>query len=313
MFVLGVVAILAVEAALLWGLYSPGHRAEFWRLLSRRWRRPAPPAPPAPEPAEPPITTPPALRDLTPLFGNIATIPAEVDQEPDLTETDTFPPLQNTTTRFAELNWRLICFEESRDTYAEWPIRAHNDFAMRFRGSAEQMLHHVRTRLRPRYVVIVDWDGFWHAASIQLERTPNLQLPLLDAYLGLDPEARPIIVSRVPRANEAAKGSLLCLRYGFADYAFPLNATPPYPTDALTYLFASLTGSKEHWLWFSVARLRAAVLTHNARQEQLRAQLQADAEQNAAVQYENRFAALWKLREAPETRAENPAAESPSP
>lgn len=300
MLFLGAAGILAIQAALVWGLYSSAQRAELWRLIVRRWRRPPPPpVAPTPPPAQP--------RDLAPLFGNIPLVAAET--EPDLTEADEFPALVSVVTRFEELNWRLIIFDETVGSNADWPIRTFNDFPLTFRGSADQLQRHARKRLRPRYPVIIDWDGYWHGASVQLERNPNLQLPLLEAYLGLEPELRPVIISRIRKPNVPLEGVLQCLRYGFTDYRFPLDATSPYARDALTYLLDRLAGPHEEWLWFSVARLRASVIAVNEADETLRAHLQEEAEQNAAIQYENRFAALWKLRDAPRAEHDQPPPE----
>lgn len=294
MLFLGAAGVLAIQVAVLWGLYSSAQRAELWRLIVRRWRRPPPPpVAPAPPPPQP--------RDLAPLFGNIPLVASET--EPDLTEADEFPALVSVVTRFEELNWRLIIFDETVGSNAEWPIRTFNDFPLTFRGSADQLQRHARKRLRPRYPVIIDWDGYWHGASVQLERNPNLRLPLLEAYLGLEPELRPVIISRIRRPNMPLEGVLQCLRYGFTDYRFPLDATSPYTSDALIYLLDSLTGPADLWLWFSVARMRATVIAVNQETEALRTRLQEEAEQNAAIQHENRFAALWKLRDAP--RVEN--------
>lgn len=307
MLFLGAAGVLAAQVALFWFFYKPAQRAELWQLLVRRWR-PPPPPPPEPPPAPPPPPAP--LQELAPLFGNIPLIPSET--EPELGETDEFPAPMPPATRYEDLNWRLILFDETDAADAPWPIRPFNDYPMLFRGSARQLNHHVRTRLRPRYPVIVDWDGDWYQASTQLERTPTLQLPLLDAYLGLAPEQRPVIISRIPKPNVQRANILHCLRYGFADYRFPLDAIPPYPRDALACLLDCLTGPHEEWLWFSVARMRATVIAANEAAEALLTQLQEEAEQHAAIQHENRFAALWKLREAPEP-TEAPAPPEPAP
>lgn len=276
----GAVLIVLLAAAVWWA----GAR----RLRLQREAEPPPPAPPPP---------PEPLPVLQPLFGNIEPVDGETD--PDLRQADEFPPANPPYTRFEDLNWRLIIFDPAQGANASWPIRTFNDFPLRFCGSATSLLEHTRARLRPRYPVILDWDGHWFNASAQLERNPNQRSPLIDAYLGLAAGQRPVVISRRPQADAKPTGMLRCMRYGFKDYDFPLDVLQPYPADALAYLFAALTGPPQDWLWFSVARLRHDVLTANHREEELRTRLEEEITRQAAVAHENRFAVLWGLREAP--------------
>ncbi|WP_018391349.1 hypothetical protein [Ancylobacter sp. FA202] len=234
---------------------------------------------------------------LLPLFGNIEPVDGEI--APDLRGADEFPPANPAYTRFEDMNWRLILFDPSPGADEPWPIRLFNDFPLRYRGSSTKLLEQVHARLRPRYPIILDWDGHWASASAQLERNPSLRSPLIDAYLGLDPEQRPIVISRPPRPDIKQTGVFRCMRYGFKDFDFPLDVLQPYPADALGYLFAALTGPPQDWLWFSVARLRHDVLAANQAQEALRTKLEDEITQQAAIAHENRFAVLWGLREAP--------------
>lgn len=249
--------------------------------------------PPPPEPPKPP-----------PDYGNIRPVNGE-EEDPDVLDPDIhlFPAHQKIPdTRFEEFNWRYFATREH--TLGSWPKTTLDDFPTRISSPGPLALEQqVRRRLRPAYPVILDGYGWWQGASQQLELDDTYTDVIVRSYLALPEEQRPVVITDTRRGQ-----NLTFLRYGFEPFTISRNAMDPHLGASMEYLLAAFTGPRIGWLWFSVARMRKAVMAAErearAAAEALAAQkmaelaeITAQEREKAEVRKANRFTALWEVPE----------------
>lgn len=257
----------------------------------------APPPPPPPPPPLPPIGE-----------GNVREVPEEMDVTPP--ETDdlhVFPDRLPPKTRFEEFNWRLFTYQLA-ESGGKWPDTLTDDFATQIRVKSEQeLILHIRKRLRPRYPVILDRRGWWTNASRNLEMDPDYEDQFTAVYFALPPEQRPVVVSASQLSDT---GALTLFRYGFEPFHLFESHLKPFTRDALSFVLASFVGERPEWKWFSIARMRHKVVKSNRTAALMnRVMERLDAEKKR-IAHENRFTALWATVERPQQALE---ATPPSP
>lgn len=286
-----------------------------------------PPPPPAPEPEillvpEPEPEPEPVIEVPPPDFGNIRPIVGE-ERDPDEfgPEIHEFPETREAVTRFEDFNRRLfIASIATRDSQPDWAKTTTDDFATMLKGfTVTRLTEEIRTRLRPRYPVVFDTYGYWAAASRALEMNPDYEDEIVQAYLAIREEERPVVVS-ISSVNK--DGAFTFLRYGFEDFSIRVGTMQPHVNTALTFILDRLRGSRTEWLWFSVARLRQHVVRVAQEDEQKRLALQAvaylenQAEQaRSEAEHDNRFVKLMrhKINQAAETAQLPDATPTPEP
>lgn len=265
-----------------------------------------PPPPPAPEPEillvpEPEPEPEPVIEVPPPDFGNIRPIVGEErDPEEFGPEIHEFPEIREAATRFEDFNRRLfIVTIAPRDTQPEWTKTTTDDFATVLKGySLARLDHEIRTRLRPRYPVILDTYGYWASASRALEMNPDYEDEIVQAYLAIKEEERPVVVSLSSINKE---GAFTLIRYGFEDFSIRVTTMQPYVNTALTFVLDTLRGPRTDWLWFSVARLRQNVVRIAQADEEKRLALQTVAylanqaeKARSEAAHDNRFVQLFR-------------------
>lgn len=249
-----VIVSALVTAAGLAALIGREGRASLYKLLGQRfgWWKP-PPEPTVVSPLPPPVPAPPPRPDIK--YGNIAAIPAEQEQAPDLSLVYEFPEKAPPTLRFADLNTRLlIVFRSNGGVRRVYPEKISDEPA--FYGGTQAFFDHlVRKQLRPAYPTILDPGGLFTAYSALLEREPFARYPLIDAYLAIPIERRPVVVS-VPLPERKETKTLVFCRYGFEDFHLNLDFLGPNWPTSLRHLFGAFLGTPLEWSNFSHARLR---------------------------------------------------------
>lgn len=227
--------------------------------------------------------------------GNVPRIKSETDKEPPTHNIHAFPKARDPQTRFEEFNAKLFVFKV--DETRRWDKTLDNDFVTQITGERAWLSEEIKKRLRPKYPVLFDPFGLWSAASRALELDPHHDDPTVRAYLALERDVRPVVISCVSDAGTIAKGDskdtvsvFKLYRYGFVDYDFDRKFLEDYPADLVKGLLEAFSGDEEGWESFSPARLRKAVLEEN-REEEISKRVMT------AHQHDNRFAALWKLRD----------------
>ena len=248
---------------------------------------------------------PKTVRSASSEHGNVPRVKGELDQDPPTKGLHAFPVTGEAVTRFEEFNAKLFVFEVSETL--RWDKSRDNDYVTRLSGDLNWLKQEIRKRLRPGYPVLFDPFGQWAGVSEQLELDPNAYDPIAEAYLNLPRPQRPVVISqRVSRAKaqktekaQTAKPqdpqAYTLYRYGFVDYEFDRKFLEGYPEDLLKGLLQAFSGPEKDWEAFSPARLRQSVLEQNREEEDHRQTLEAH-------QHENRFAALWNLKDEPPKR-----------
>lgn len=267
---------------------------------------PSPPAPepeilPEPGPESEPEPEPEPLVELPPPdYGNIRPVLGEeIDPEEFGPEIHEFPEVREAATRFEDFNRRLfIASVVFKDVEAEWTKTTTDDFATVLKGfSLTRLTEEIRTRLRPRYPVILDTYGYWAAASRNLEMDPDYRDEIVDAYLAIPEEERPVVVS-VSATNR--DGTLIFMRYGFENFTLRFVTLHPHIRTGLAHALDTLRGPRENWLWFSVARLRQYAVRADAEKRlelEAAAYLESQTEQaRRESEDRNRFVKLFKHR-----------------
>lgn len=278
-----------------WLLPTPQEKEALWRLLTKRFQassRPVPieptlqPAPPLPPPPEPEI-------------GNVRPNKAEWGQLSDLTQAYSFPSRPPPVTRYEDLNRRLFVFTEAAKPLpnAKLPLRAIDDHATAITCSAGGLAKAVQVELRCAYPVIIDRAGWFASASRTLEHNPNAANALVDIYLRIPEERRPVIVSFA--VGDKSQNAFTLCRHQFEDLRFETRFLTPYLEQSFSYLLEQFLQERTTWLWFSAARLRAHVANLNKAPEEARARLES-------VLQTNNFALLWNLRLEPQLTANTP-------
>ncbi len=166
-----VISALATTVGLA-ALLGPDGRAAVYKMLGERFGWWKPPPAPVVEAAPPPLVpTPPPRPEIR--YGNIAAVPAEQEQPPDLSLAYEFPEKAAPTLRYADLNTRLLIVvkgnEGSRRAYPEHV----SDAPYIYRGNQAFFDNLVRKQLRPAYPTILDPGGLFTAYSALLERQPG--------------------------------------------------------------------------------------------------------------------------------------------
>lgn len=276
-----------------------------WISLKDLYRRFFP-KPPEPEPQPAPIIIEPEIVEvevppLPPNYGNIRPkLGEEVDPIEFGPEIHEFPEHLPPATRYEDFNRRLFFWEvgnaSSHSVLTETTL---DDFPTRLPPMTDANLRTlIQEQLRPRYPVILDHFGWWGAASIQLEMQPDYTDAIVEAYLAIPEAERPVVITRSPFAKD---GPLTFFRYGFEPWSIDRTPFSIYPKELLTYLLAGLRGSREDWLWMSIARMRHAVI-HDAKR------VQAEEEERKFLESEikrveieakhggNAWRTLWGLR-----------------
>lgn len=273
-------------------------------------------------PAPPPEIIPPAPAILEPVeldYGNIRPLLGE-ETDPDTfgPEIHDFPELGDPVTRFEDFNRRLFVTAIA-GTDASWPETTADDFATRIHGMTETtLLAEITRRLRPRYPVIYDTYGYWAVASARLEQTPDYSDDFIEAYLSIPEQQRPVVIS-VTTFND--KGRFVFMRYGFADLELPYFRLRLYVQDCLKAIMEAMIGPREGWLWFSVARMRHAVVEltklNQARRQESEAAAYLEGQtakaKKTSVEAQNRFVALFKTRIPAPSDAAAASAALPAP
>lgn len=296
--VLGIVYGQGWKKALLGWLAEQGWRREKTPLMDTT---PSEQVPEAPEPEPEPEILPPE-------FGNIRLVHDEttdmVENGPDKHE---FPERAPAATRFEDFNRRLFILHATSKRDHVWPDTLEDDFATHLYAPQAEATAEIRKRLRPYYPVVIDTYGIWAAASAQLEMNPDVASDIIDVYLAIPEIERPVVVST---AKENATGSLTFMRRGFHDYTLTFAHMRLHLRACLTLTLATLIGPAEKWLWYSVARMRLAVIRDFQKTEAQRLEneaanyLELEAQKAKREQEEkNRFMALWKSRVKPGTPA----------
>lgn len=280
------------------------------RLMTRLFGRRHPLPPPLePEITPPPPPPPPPEPTLDPVPANFGNIKPKLGEETDPDtfgpEVHDFPEVEVPATPFEDFNRRLFIYgPPGRNGSFTWGDTLADDFATRIAvADDDRLLKEIHRRLRPRYPVILDTYGFWARASRNLEQFPGYMDDFVQAYLAIPEQQRPVVVSRAAFSEE---GQFIFLRYGFDDFEVPRYRFSIFFQECLQLIMAALTGPREGWLWFSVARLRqAASAIAQANQERLKeSQAAAYLEEEtrkakAEAEHRNRFVALFENRIPP--------------
>lgn len=309
---LGIVIGLALCAGLIWFvlvfiLNNEEKRSEVARCFEQNpidWgriaalifgaspRRSMPTVVAQPEPVVEVQLPPPSRGNIRPVHGEAR----DLDPLPD--GVHLFPAVPASETLFEEFNRRLFIHTSSSSARL-WPETTMDDFPTNLVARDDQLLELAQKHLRPAYPVIIDYYGWWKGASYRLEQDDTYVDPVIATYLAIAPEKRPVVISS-PRP--AANGSLLFLRYGFEPYSLRRESLDPHLTESLKYVFDAFIGPRKNWMWFSVARLRKAVLSahramlaHAAQVQQEVAVINEATRKAAQKRHANRFAALWDL------------------
>lgn len=251
---------------------------------------------PEPEPPPPPVVE---IQLPPPSRGNIRPVHEESkDPEQAPPNLHLFPAVPPAETWYEEFNRRLFVHSATPPTRA-WPDTTLDDFPTLLSAKDSDLVQLCNTHLRPGYPVIIDYYGWWKGASDRLEQDDTYIDPVITAYFGLPADRRPVVVTS-PRP--AANGSLLFLRYGFEPYRLSRAALDPHLTESLKYVLGAFTGPRNGWMWFSVARMRKAVMTAHRAALALAAERQREVEiinhatrEAAQRRHANRFAALWDI------------------
>lgn len=251
--ILTVLVTAAVTASLIAVLLGQEGRKAILRTLGRPfgwWQPPPPPVEVALPVAPPPKPSEPEIR-----YGNIPAILQEQEEEPDLSEVYVFPEKASSALRYADFNTRLIVVANSSDGTRRVHAVRVSDEPARYRGSPTFIAHLIKAQLRPAYPTIFDPDGIFALNSAMLEREPFLSNAIVDAYLGIPAERRPVVVSVIPPNKEGGKQLVFC-RYGFEDFRLQLDfLNPNWPT-SLRLVLSAFLGTPLEWSNFSHARLR---------------------------------------------------------
>jgi hypothetical protein len=265
--------------------------------LTRVWRRLTgyvpPPEKPVPVKMVEVRPVPPAAL-LRAVYGNIQSIAAEADDPKPNAEQHVFPDREEPKTRFEAFNQRLFLITPSATVY--WPVSRVSDFATELSGPISAILAQAHLKLRPYHPIIYDPAGMWAQTSMRLETDPEYQNPVVEAYLAIPLERRPVVLSQKIDRQLEPKDTLSFYRYGFEPFTLSLETMVPYIGDCLTELMSAVADSRERWLWFSVARMRQAVAVQNKAMDAVRAFLEQEAEAEQADEHRNRFAVLWNIR-----------------
>lgn len=238
-------------------------------------------------------------------FGNIRPVRGE-ERDLDVfgTEIHEFPDMKSPETRYEDFNRRLFILWTSADDYdsdSVWPNTTSDDYPTRITGmSTKRALEEIRLRLRPRYPVIYDTYGHWGEASRQLEYNPDFRDDLVDTYLAIPENQRPVVVSHVAAGSS---GQFRYLRYGFEDFTLTVSDMRSHLRACLALVLKTLIGPREMWLWFSVARMRQTVIRAYQQTEAERRKTAAVISLERATikakqenEYKNRYLALWRNR-----------------
>lgn len=302
LFVLAGMAGTALAAFLAYRflLRTDEDREAFWLLLGKRFRPPPlvlPPLPatePAPAPAPPPKPEP--VPEPEPEVGNVKPEKSEWGTEPETSKAYVFPERTPAVTRYEDLNRRLIVLTESSTVMHSWslPLRALDDHPVHVSCTVRTMHQAIKNELRCAYPVIIDPLGWFAAASRELERNPYFNNSLVQAYLSIPEQRRPVVVSHAKPLEKANK--LGFLRYEFQDYSLDVSFLNPHSEQSIAYVFEQFLQPRDVWLWFSPARLRKHITDLNRPLVEAKSLLQQ-------VLTTNNFAMLWKLRQdqPPET------------
>ncbi|KQZ99804.1 hypothetical protein ASD74_23875 [Rhizobium sp. Root564] len=236
---------------------------------------------------------PPDYGNIRPLLGE------ELDPDEFGPLIHEFPEIRDPATRFEDFNRRL--FLVSTEKQQSWSNTTEDDFATKVSGfTIVELLKEIRIRLRPRYPVIVDTYGYWGNASRNLEHNPDYTDDIVETYLAIPEDVRPVVVS-FPLGSKDSY--FMFIRYGFADFYLRLSTMQPHQKSCLELVLAKIREPREEWLWFSVARMRQAVVRAFQEDEKKRRELEAAAYLSQKTQqakrdaeHQNRFVALFRNR-----------------
>ncbi|WP_132665631.1 hypothetical protein [Rhizobium sp. PP-CC-3G-465] len=290
-----VAAIIAVTA------YLNRGRVRSWFHRPRHHAMPEPPAPVI-QPPQKAEQAEPAIELAPPDYGNIRPVwGEETDPTEFSSEVHEFPEYRPPVTRFEDFNRRLFILHPGTNAKEAWPNTTTDDYPTKIHNvSSSAVVAQIRLRLRPRYTVLFDAYGHWAYASRQLEQNPDYTDEYVETYLAMPEAERPVVVS-VHTADK--DGRFIFMRYGFENFPITHYGLRFHLKACLIALFKALTGPREQWLWFSVARMRQTVIWTFQLDEAQRLANEANSylEQQAIQakkdnEEKNRFLALWQHR-----------------
>ncbi|MFO0406410.1 MAG: hypothetical protein ACK50Q_08515, partial [Labrys sp. (in: a-proteobacteria)] len=251
-----VLSAIATIVGLAFLLGVEGRAALVEPLLKRfgLWSPPPPPPPPPPLPPPPPPPPPPEPEIL---YGNIPPIPEEREKEPDASNVFPFPEKNTPTLKYADLNTRLfiVSFDQHSGRRNLKVLRVCDE-PERHRGNDAFVEDLIRHQLRPKYKTIHDPSGLFAQHSAWLERNPFGDSELLEAYLAIPRDDRPVVVSQVGGVDRANQKMFVFHRYGFQPFVVPFSFLGPNEKTSYRHLFHAFLADDVTWSNFSLARLR---------------------------------------------------------
>lgn len=226
--------------------------------------------------------------------GNQRILPEEYLEHPVDRGVFAFAYASEPATPFEDFNRKLLVIES--DQRNSWPERqVRNDYATVIHGDLPWIRQELRTRLRPIYPTILDSFGWWAEASRTLELNPLASSPVINAYLSIPIESRPVIISRIRREDAKDGDKLEFFRFWFEDFELDRRFLADHPAELLRNAMMAFTGTPEEWWRFSPARLRKQVIDALAAKSRIAAAREDMAQALRRAASKNRFAALWGL------------------
>lgn len=211
-----------------------------------------------------------------------------------------FPPQTTPATRYEDFCHRLFVVTHADET-KKWPPTQGNDYPTYLEGENTDIIKEMKERLRPYHPVLYDHSGLWDETAQALEIDPYFENIVTKAYLKMQANRRPCVISAKPKKKTDSEKEesirFTLYRYGYEPFHIDGKYFSDAPAELLHMLLLYLTSKNESYESLSPARLRYSVLSKIKEEEEEASAMNDYQKKRDAERYNNRFAALWKLRD----------------